>query len=101
MCSRAARWRGSGRTSGAVARSRGGEDSVGFASGDLELDFHVGRAGVGELDSDDGVSMREQAGVLGAVVVGLGSGNGEGAKGRQRIVHQGHELYEGEYVSVP
>ena len=56
---------------------------------------------MGELDSDDGVSMREQAGVLGAIVVGLGSGNGEGAEGRRRIVHQGHEVYEGEYVSVP
>ena len=94
MCSRAARWRGSGRTSGAVARSLGGEYCVGIniASDDLELNVHIGQAGVyvGELDSDDGVSMREQAGVLSAVVVGLGSGNGQGTEGRRLVVHQGH-----------
>ena len=101
VCSRAARWRGSGRTSGAVARWLGGEYCVGIASDDLELNVPIGQAGVGELDSDDGISMGEQVGSLGAVVVGLGSGNWEGAEGRRRIVHQGHEVYEGKYVSVP
>ena len=68
-----------------VRADKSGEDDVEFASGDLELDFYVGRAGVGELDSYDGVSMREQAGVLAANLVALGSSNGEGESTKENL----------------
>ena len=45
--------------------------------------------------------MRDCTGFLAAHVVGLDGGNGEGAVGQRRVAHQGHELYEGEFVGAP